>query len=151
MLISALTGKAVKISYPGLTSQDVADFCRNAEVDFLALGTLGAWDDETMFYAAPSNHEGRNRTFEFAVVLKWKQVRDMIAEAQLSPNSRFRHYKGGIYTVVCKASDERTQQPVIVYRDVQGKTWVRPQEDFRSVVTVDGEMMPRFTYIGPGY
>lgn len=47
---------------------------------------------------------------------------------------RYRHYKGGIYELVCEAVLEADHTPVIVYRGQDGKTWVRPREDFFALV-----------------
>jgi hypothetical protein len=57
---------------------------------------------------------------------------------------RFRHYKGGIYELVCEAVLEADHTPVIVYRGQDGKVWVRPKEAFFETVEVDGARMPRF-------
>lgn len=57
---------------------------------------------------------------------------------------RYRHYKGGIYEVVCEALLESDHTPVIVYRDEAGAVWVRPRDAFFSTVTADGLVQPRF-------
>jgi len=38
---------------------------------------------------------------------------------------RYRHYKGGVYEVVCEATLEADFTAVVVYRGQDGKTWVR--------------------------
>jgi|APAra7269097559_1048567.scaffolds.fasta_scaffold12607_1 hypothetical protein len=58
---------------------------------------------------------------------------------------RFRHYKGGVYEVVCEATLEADHTAVVVYRGQDGKTWVRPRDAFHGSVEVDGERLPRFT------
>lgn len=55
----------------------------------------------------------------------------------------YQHYKGGFYTVVGMGTDERTRKPVVIYRDRNGLTWVRPESEFRE--TVDGD--PRFELV----
>lgn len=57
---------------------------------------------------------------------------------------RYRHYKGGIYELVCEALLESDHTPVIVYRAEDGAVWVRPREDFFDTVTVGGATQPRF-------
>ena len=57
---------------------------------------------------------------------------------------RYRHYKGGIYEVVCEALLEPDHTPVIVYRDEAGAVWVRPRDAFFGTVTADGLVQPRF-------
>ena len=57
---------------------------------------------------------------------------------------RYRHYKGGVYEVVCEATLEADLTAVVVYRGRDGKTWVRPRDAFFGTVEVDGARMPRF-------
>jgi hypothetical protein len=57
---------------------------------------------------------------------------------------RYRHYKGGLYELVCEAVLEADHTPVIVYRGADGVTWVRPKAVFFETVEVDGEPVPRF-------
>ncbi len=57
---------------------------------------------------------------------------------------RYRHYKGGIYEVVCEALLESDHTPVIVYRDEAGAVWVRPRDAFFDTVTAEGLVQPRF-------
>lgn len=39
----------------------------------------------------------------------------------------YRHYKGGIYAVICIASHTETEEDLVVYKDVHsGKVWARP-------------------------
>ncbi|KFI08686.1 DUF1653 domain-containing protein [Massilia sp. BSC265] len=58
---------------------------------------------------------------------------------------RYRHYKGGIYELVCEAVMEADHTPVMVYRGQDGAVWVRPRAAFFETVSVDGAMVPRFT------
>jgi hypothetical protein len=58
---------------------------------------------------------------------------------------RFRHYKGGVYEVVCEAALEADHTAMVVYRGEDGKTWVRPRDAFYGSVEVDGARLPRFT------
>ena len=57
---------------------------------------------------------------------------------------RFRHYKGGMYDLVCEATLESDGTPMIVYRAADGSTWCRPKDVFYELVEVDGEKIPRF-------
>jgi len=57
---------------------------------------------------------------------------------------RFRHYKGGLYELVCEAVLEADHTPVIVYRGEDGRTWVRPRDVFFDIVELDGARVPRF-------
>ncbi len=58
---------------------------------------------------------------------------------------RYRHYKGGIYELVCEAIQESDLSPVIVYRSHNGSIWTRPKDVFFEVITVDGVAIQRFT------
>lgn len=47
----------------------------------------------------------------------------------------YRHYKGGIYSVVAWATDEPTMTPVVVYRSVDdGRVWVRTCKSWDETV-----------------
>jgi hypothetical protein len=61
--------------------------------------------------------------------------------------TRYRHYKGGIYELVCEAVLEADHTPVVVYRGQDGVVWVRPRDAFFETVTVDGRILPRFTLL----
>ena len=62
---------------------------------------------------------------------------------------RYRHYKGGIYALVCEAVLEADHTPVVVYRGQDGVVWVRPRDAFFGAVTVDGVTQPRFAPLDP--
>ena len=57
---------------------------------------------------------------------------------------RYRHYKGGIYELVCEAVLEADHVPVMVYRGQDGTTWVRPRDAFFEMVEFEGRRVPRF-------
>lgn len=61
--------------------------------------------------------------------------------------TRYRHYKGGIYELVCEAVLEADHTPVVVYRGQDGVVWVRPRDAFHEEVMVDGNTLPRFTLL----
>lgn len=64
---------------------------------------------------------------------------------------RYRHYKGKEYSVIGLAHHSETEEELVVYRkeyDDHG-LWVRPKEMFAETVTIDGQAVPRFQYIGP--
>jgi len=56
------------------------------------------------------------------------------AASQLTPGAQFRHYKGGLYTVVGACLIEATLQPGVLYRPCQGDQqdviWMRPLANF---------------------
>lgn len=57
---------------------------------------------------------------------------------------KYRHYKGGMYELVCEATLESDLTPMIVYRAANGSVWIRPRDVFFELVEVAGEMVPRF-------
>ncbi|MFZ6778396.1 DUF1653 domain-containing protein [Undibacterium sp. Ji83W] len=60
---------------------------------------------------------------------------------------RYRHYKGGIYELVCEATQESDLSPVIVYRAPDGSIWTRPETVFFEKIQVNGAEVMRFTPI----
>ena len=64
---------------------------------------------------------------------------------------RYRHFKGGEYEVLGMARHSETQEWVVVYRPLYGDggLWVRPLAMFAETVSVAGEVVPRFAYLGP--
>ncbi|WP_370529105.1 DUF1653 domain-containing protein [Undibacterium sp. KW1] len=60
---------------------------------------------------------------------------------------RFRHYKGGIYELVCEATQESDLSPVIVYRAHDGSIWTRPRSVFFEMLQINGAEVMRFTPI----
>lgn len=60
---------------------------------------------------------------------------------------RYRHYKGGLYELVCEATQEADLQPAIVYRAPDGSLWIRPKSVFFEMIEVGGKMVQRFTEI----
>lgn len=60
---------------------------------------------------------------------------------------RYRHYKGGIYELVCEATQEADLKPAIVYRAPDGSLWIRPASVFFEMIEVGGKMVQRFTEI----
>jgi hypothetical protein len=57
---------------------------------------------------------------------------------------QYRHYKGGLYELVCEATLEADLTPLIIYRAHDGSIWARPKAVFFELVEVDGLMVPRF-------
>ncbi|MDB5959093.1 MAG: hypothetical protein JWP59_387 [Massilia sp.] len=61
-----------------------------------------------------------------------------------SGNGRFRHYKGGLYELVCMATLESDFSELVIYRAADGAIWARPRSVFFETVMVDGQPVPRF-------
>lgn len=62
---------------------------------------------------------------------------------------RYRHFKGGEYTVHGVATHSETQEQLVVYTPLYGERglWVRPLAMFLETVERDGETLQRFTCI----
>ena len=60
---------------------------------------------------------------------------------------RYRHYKGGIYELVCEATMEADLTPLIIYRAADGSIWCRPRSVFFEQIEVDGQLVQRFVPI----
>jgi hypothetical protein len=60
------------------------------------------------------------------------------------PPQRFRHYKGGLYELVCMATLESDLSDMVVYRAADGSIWTRPSAVLFELVEVDGQRRPRF-------
>jgi hypothetical protein len=57
---------------------------------------------------------------------------------------QYRHYKGGLYELVCMATLEADLSEMVVYRAADGSIWTRPKEVFFQLVEVEGQLVPRF-------
>jgi len=66
------------------------------------------------------------------------------------PLGRYRHYKGNEYTVIGVALHSETHEELVVYRPEYGERglWVRPKAMFLESVTVEGQTVPRFQFLG---
>ena len=63
---------------------------------------------------------------------------------------RYRHYKGNEYTVLGVARHSETHEELVVYRQEYGEhgLWVRPKEMFLETVELNGQVVPRFRFVG---
>ncbi len=61
---------------------------------------------------------------------------------------KYRHYKGGIYEIVCEAQLESDPTVImIVYGSEDGLIWTRPRDAFFEFVQHEGNTVQRFTPI----
>jgi hypothetical protein len=68
------------------------------------------------------------------------------------PGDRYRHFKGGIYTIVCIAKHSGTEQDLVVYESESSGRWVRPLDDFEEIITRDVPCTdPACAYGAPGH
>ncbi|MFC3034211.1 DUF1653 domain-containing protein [Pseudoalteromonas fenneropenaei] len=63
----------------------------------------------------------------------------------------YQHYKGPLYKVLMVAKHSENEELHVVYQTQYGDYdfWLRPLTMFTEMVTVDGQTVPRFRYIGP--
>lgn len=62
----------------------------------------------------------------------------------------YQHYKGPKYNVIDTVRHSETEELMVLYRTMYGdeNLWVRPYTMFFEKVTIDGQEVPRFKYIG---
>lgn len=61
---------------------------------------------------------------------------------------KYRHYKGGIYEIVCEAKLESDPSVIMmVYRSSDGSVWTRPRNVFFELVQHEGKTVQRFAPI----
>jgi len=61
---------------------------------------------------------------------------------------RYRHYKGGVYTVLTIAAHADTKAPYVVYeKEGTGEVYVRDLLDWEKHVLVAGNVVPRFSRV----
>ncbi len=61
----------------------------------------------------------------------------------------YRHFRGGIYEVICLAKDSETLGETVVYKNLldEEKIWVRPASMWFDAVEYGGKVQTRFTFI----
>ena len=61
---------------------------------------------------------------------------------------RYRHYKGGIYDIVCEARFEPEPDVIMmVYKAADSTIWTRRRDVFFEMVEHEGKIVPRFAPI----
>lgn len=60
------------------------------------------------------------------------------------PGTLYRHYKGGLYSIVACSIREDTLEPLVTYRSVErGTAWTRTLANFTEAVVVEGGPLRR--------
>lgn len=75
-----------------------------------------------------------------------------MTDRKLTSNSKLKHFKGGLYSVIGTArNSEDPAQEFVLYKHLDGEPefgldqlWVRPKEMFLEQVTRDGKTFWRF-------
>jgi hypothetical protein len=64
------------------------------------------------------------------------------------PGEKWRHYKGGVYTILTLANHSETREPMVVYQsDSFGSTYVRPLAMWEDDCIMEGKETKRFVRI----
>ena len=65
------------------------------------------------------------------------------------PSGKYRHFKGGLYEIVCIAKNSETLEDTVIYRSLTepDKIWARPLSMWDEMVERDGVSYKRFTKI----
>lgn len=62
--------------------------------------------------------------------------------------SVYKHFKGGIYEVLCIVKNSETEEDRVVYKSVSNDSiWVRPINMWYEIVSYKGKKVSRFTRI----
>lgn len=89
--------------------------------------------------------------FALAILLFFFLVKAVSDERTKSVESespkRYRHYKGGVYELLCEATVKADRTTLIVYRAPDGSIWSRPKDVFFEQIEVDGKPVQRFVEI----
>ncbi|MFN3618044.1 MAG: DUF1653 domain-containing protein [Aquabacterium sp.] len=70
------------------------------------------------------------------------------------PLGRYRHYKGLDYEALGVVRHSETLEPLVLYRPLYGDDahqqglWVRPWAMFTGTVSLQGQEVPRFRWLG---
>ena len=73
------------------------------------------------------------------------------AEPHVKPGERYRHYKGGLYEIICEAILESDGSTMVIYHPLdkgdKKTAWARPSSVFFEKVTVGERQVQRFSKI----
>ncbi|MEG2801766.1 MAG: DUF1653 domain-containing protein, partial [Longicatena sp.] len=63
---------------------------------------------------------------------------------------RYQHFKGKHYSLLYVAKHSETLEKYVVYRQLygDGSVWIRPLSMFLELVEINGQQVPRFSYLG---
>ena len=63
---------------------------------------------------------------------------------------KYKHFKGNQYEVLSIGKHSETLEEYVVYKALygEGTVWIRPKEMFLETVTLDGEEVQRFMFVG---
>lgn len=71
------------------------------------------------------------------------------AASSLVVNGQYEHYSGKRYQVLVLARHTETLEELVCYKALyDGEMWVRPAAMFTEEVCVNGQVLPRFRFVG---
>ena len=79
--------------------------------------------------------------------LGFAHEKEVTAQPEQQKKILYRHYKGGIYELICNdVKHTETGESLVVYRSCRNPlwTWARPESMFYGLVNVGDELVPRF-------
>ena len=69
-------------------------------------------------------------------LFRWRPGRSTVPQGGGTTSARWvpthRHSKGGLYRLLCTATNEADRTPVAVYDDADGAVWVRSAAEFND-------------------
>lgn len=66
----------------------------------------------------------------------------------IKSGDKYRHYKGGIYKIVCIAKHADSRRTMVIYESVDDlKLWALDFNAFDSIKIIDGRVVKRFEVI----
>ncbi len=73
-----------------------------------------------------------------------------MATRAVIPGGIYKHYKGGLYRVICIARMEATLEELVIYKTINRtpeQHWARPKSVFTETLEVDKKIVHRFSWI----
>ena len=49
---------------------------------------------------------------------------------EVTHGDKYRHYKGGVYTITGMATHTEDEEGLVIYKDAKGRFWARPVDMF---------------------
>jgi len=60
----------------------------------------------------------------------------------------YRHYKKNVYEILNSATHTETEEKLVIYRKIgDNKVWARPENMFSELISIEGQIVPRFEKI----
>lgn len=133
------------ITQAGLTTEEVAAFCKYFDLNFVAVGDPDDWENLEVFRAGTQTYPSCGRTVRFSKVLEWKQAIEAIGP-RVYEGGEYLNHDGGISTTIHLALDDQKKSHRIVYRTDDGQVHVCDVESFFGLVDVEGKLTARRTF-----